>query len=120
MSQSPLEGYLIKIIFSEANPQKEIKFLKKLCDKTENFEYLNNNYLIADNSVISLYIISKLINQYNPLIWVYELKEFMEFKIPKNIRKLAQTTEEFYSKSILKQLDNFNLEELSEKGAEFE
>ncbi|OLS27981.1 MAG: hypothetical protein HeimC3_01440 [Candidatus Heimdallarchaeota archaeon LC_3] len=120
MSKSLLEGYLIKIIFSEANPKKEIIFLQKLCDKTENFEYLNKNYLFADNSVISLYIISKLINQYSPLIWVYELKEFMEFKLPKNIRKLAQTNEEFYSKSIVNQLDKFNLEELGEKGAEFE
>ena len=120
MSDVLLEGYLIKIIFSEANPQEEIKFLQKLCNKTEHIKILDRNHLFADNSIISLYIISKLINQYDPLIWVYELKEFMEFKIPEYIRKLAQTNEEYISETVVNQLNKINLKELSENNATIE
>ena len=108
MSDALLDGYLIKIIFLDANPQKEIKFLQNLGDKTSHINYINKNHLYADNSNISLYIITKLINLYDPLIWVYELTEFMEFKIPKWIRKIAHNNEDFYSDSIINQIDKIS------------
>ncbi|MHA2246284.1 MAG: hypothetical protein ACXADY_15075 [Candidatus Hodarchaeales archaeon] len=112
MADSLVEGYLIKVIFSEANPEEEIKFLQSLSKKTEHIKYLDENHLFVDNSIISLYIISKLINKYHPLIWIYELKEFLEFRIPKSVRDLARINEEFYSRSIIDKLDRIYLDDL--------